>query len=354
MKKHIKRKNSFKVMFSKVAVETLCLSCLIACLIVCGFIMFFYKGEFTTEFVVVACLVVCSLAALIGSHLLLIKAKMFITPIEKVNEAVKKVALGDFDVRIEKETGKERIDEFIMLEQNFNKMAKELQSTNFMQKDFISNVSHEIKTPIATIKGFTEILQGDGLSEAEKKEYLNLIWEEAESMTRLCDNMLKMSRVDKQQIVRKSDEVDISEQIRKTIIFLSNKWEEKNQEFDINLDKFVIFTDKDLLSEVWTNIIDNAIKYSGENTVISIAGKQSNGKVIIKITDQGIGIDKSKIEHIFDKFYQCEESHKKQGNGLGLSIVKRIIELLDGEIYCESELGVGTSFYICLKIVGNL
>lgn len=349
MKSFFRHKKSLRVLFSKTAVTTMCLSCIVAFLLVCGGIVLFYDGEFTITLVMVSCLIVCLLATIIGIHILLVKAKMFIEPIEKVNNAVNSVATGDFSACIDAETGKNAIDEFVMLEQNFNKMTKELRGMDFMRKDFISNVSHEIKTPIAAIAGFTEILEGDGLSEEEKTEYLGLIKEEAMRLTRLCESMLNMSRLDNQEIVARKESVNISEQIRKSIIFLSDKWGNKNQEFDLFLENIVVESDPDLLYQVWVNLLDNAIKYAPENSVISIGGKEEGSLVSISIMDKGAGIEPQKIEHIFDQFYQCEESHKKQGNGLGLSIVKRIMELLDGEILCESTVGVGTTFTVKLK-----
>lgn len=154
--------------------------------------------------------------------------------------------------------------------------------------------------------------------------------------------MLRMSRLDNQQIVVKKDKVRVDEQLRKCIIMLSEKWSDKIREYELDFQELVIQSDSDLLMQIWSNLIDNAIKYSPENSTIWISGKIDEEFLIVTIKDEGKGISIDKQQKIFDKFYQCEESHKKQGNGLGLSIVKRIVELLGGTINCRSEALEGT------------
>jgi signal transduction histidine kinase len=215
-----------------------------------------------------------------------------------------------------------------------------------MRKDFMSNVSHEIKTPVAAITGFSEILLDGGLSVEEQQEYLNYLNEESIRLSRLCENMLRMSRLDNQYIVEKKQKVQIDEQIRRCIIVLNEKWSEKNIIFDLQLERNSLLSDYDLLFQVWTNLIDNAIKYSGQDGTIQIFTGIDDGMLTVTIRDEGIGIAKEKQARIFDKFYQCDESHKKQGSGLGLSIVKRILELLEGTIELTSEEGKGTSMTV--------
>ena len=228
-------------------------------------------------------------------------------------------------------------------------MVKELDSMDYMRKDFMSNVSHEIKTPISVITGFTEILIDGNLSDDERHEYLEVIYEESIRISKLCENMLKMSRLDSQVIVSNMSRIRVDEQIRKSIILLTEKWSNYYIDFSIYLDEVYITSDYDMLWQVWINLIDNAIKYSGDNSKIDISVKKSSNEVIkVIIKDNGIGIEEDKIHKVFDKFYQCEESHKKSGNGLGLSITKRIIELLNGTIECESKKGIGTTMVVTL------
>ena len=168
-------------------------------------------------------------------------------------------------------------------------------------------------------------------------------------ISRLCENMLHMSKLDSQVIVANLQKIRLDEQLRKCIILLSEKWSEKEIDFSINLEKVSIFSDADMLQQVWINLIDNAIKYSGENCKIDISVKRLNDKSVkVSIRDNGIGIEEEKLHRIFDKFYQCEESHKKSGSGLGLSISKRIVELLNGTIECKSKKDSGTTFEVTL------
>lgn len=345
---HVNKRLSLKVYYFLVSVITLCIACLISCGLVVLEIYFFYEGEITVIFTISMCLLVCIITMFIGSYMLFRVTNNIAKPIEKVTKEVSKVTTGDFSVYIPEDFKKPNIEELNALIDNFNKMAKELNSMDYMRKDFMSNVSHEVKTPIAAIAGFTEILLDDGLSNEEREEYLNLVYDEAIGLSRLCENMLCMSRIDSQQIIMRYETIRIDEQIRKCIIMLSEKWDKKFFEFCIDLMPIEFESDPDMLQQIWINVIDNAMKYSPRGSTIYISGKEENNRIVIKIKDEGIGIPKEKQAHIFEKFYQCEESRKKNGSGLGLSIVKRILELLDGKIICNSEESVGTEMIIIL------
>ncbi len=344
-----KKRIPLRVYYAKSTLFTLLIACIIACGFVCLGVTLFYHREFTIIAMLISCVIICFLTCLIGGHMLMHRAEVFINPIEEVNRAVNEVATGDFKIQAEGSHNATKIDELETLVENFNNMAKELDGMDYMRKDFMSNVSHEIKTPIAAITGFAEILKAGGLSQNENQEYLNLIYDEAARLSRICESMLAMSRLDNQTIVRKHDSIRIDEQIRKTVILMAEKWEHKAQEFELDLEETVINSDSDLLSQVWMNVIDNAMKYSDDGSTIYIKLKkisESKNLCRIIIRDEGEGIPPDKVNRIFDKFYQCDESHKKQGSGLGLSIVKRIIQLLGGTIYCKSEPGKGTSMII--------
>jgi signal transduction histidine kinase len=293
---------------------------------------------------------------IIGGIVLWHEALYITKPIIKINDGVQKVANGDFSVQLKFKKSHRKMlegyysDEIDELADNFNKMARELAGMDYMRKDFMSNVSHEIKTPVTAITGFSEILLDGGLNEEEQKEYLTYLNQESLRLSRLCDNMLRMSRLDNQCIVEKKQEVKVDEQIRHCIIMLSEKWSEKNINFELQLEKYSIISDYDLLFQVWTNLIDNAIKYSNQSGSIWISIGIEKKLLTVSIRDEGIGISKENLSKIFDKFYQCDESHKKQGSGLGLSIVKRIIELLDGTIECISEEGMGTTMTVSIPL----
>ena len=345
MKKQ-KSKLPFRIFYAKDSIEKIILSCLISCAIVCAGVLIFYHKPLTTVMMVALCLILCLLTCMIAEHFLVRSAGAFIEPIEIVNDSLKKVAKGDFSVEISPEVNEKHIEELEELIDNFNRTVHELNGMDYMRKDFMSNVSHEIKTPIASIMGFTEMLQDENLNDEERMQYLKLLNDEANRLSRLCSNMLKISRFDNQAIIAKDDSINVAEQIRKILIMMVEKWEEKEINLDIDVADFEIMTNKDLLLEVWINLFDNAFKYSDSGTTIHVKSEKVEDSFAIIIQDEGIGIPKEKITHIFDKFYQCDESHKKVGNGLGLAIVKRIIELLDYSISCESVEGCGTKFTV--------
>lgn len=351
-KKSGKVKMSLRLKLAFASIITLCMACCFACLLVILGFYYIYDKPMTATVGVIMCLIVCALTMLIGGAFLWHEALYITNPIIKISEGVKKVTDGDFTVQLEFTKSHRKLqegyyaDEIDELAYNFNKMARELSGMDYMRKDFMSNVSHEIKTPVAAITGFSEILLDGGLSVEEQQEYLNYLNEESIRLSRLCENMLRMSRLDNQYIVEKKQKVQIDEQIRRCIIVLNEKWSEKNIIFDLQLERNSLLSDYDLLFQVWTNLIDNAIKYSGQDGTIQIFTGIDDGMLTVTIRDEGIGIAKEKQARIFDKFYQCDESHKKQGSGLGLSIVKRILELLEGTIELTSEEGKGTSMTV--------
>ena len=336
-----------------VSILTFISSCIISTAITIGAIKIFYKEAITYEKLVLVCILILVLALIIAWFSLWVGAGHLTKPLIDVSNTVKQVAEGNFKVNIKRrDTTKceyEYINEVDELAKNVNKMVAELDGMDYMRKDFMSNVSHEIKTPIASITGFTEILLDGSIDESERQEYLEVINKESMRISRLCENMLHMSRLDSQVIVANLQKIRLDEQLRKCIILLSEKWSNKEIDFSIDLDEVNILSDYDMLQQVWINLIDNAIKYSGENCKIDISVKRLNDKSVkVSIRDNGIGIEEEKLHRIFDKFYQCEESHKKSGSGLGLSISKRIIELLNGTIECRSKKDFGTTMVVTL------
>lgn len=291
----------------------------------------------------------------IGSISLVLIATMIIAnitrkmlrPIGKITEATKKVASGDFTVHLETD----RKDEIGELTHNFNKMVKELNSIECLQKDFINNISHEIKTPITSIQGFAKLLQADDLSQEERKEYSAIIKEETDRLLYLSTNILKIAKLENQERLTNTEEICIAEQIRRTIGVLEPKWKEKNIKFEVDLKEDKIYGEKELLLQVWMNLIENAIKYSKPNGQIDIKIENLENNLIVKIKDYGKGMTKEESKKIFDRFYQVDKMHSEGGAGLGLTIVKRIIELSKGKIEVESDIDKGTTFIITLPIM---
>ena len=276
-------------------------------------------------------------------------ARKILGPIRQINEATKKISAGDFDIELQSD----REDEIGELTENFNIMAKDLNKIELLQKDFINNVSHEMKTPVSSIKGFAQLLEKENLTEEEKKEYIGIIVEESDRLLNISSNILKLSKLQNKEKLTNKTDVNISDQIRKIINVLENKWTEKNITIMANLPETIVFGDEELLYQMWMNLLDNSIKFTGENGSIDIDIRKNNSKIIVSIKDNGIGMTEEEKKKIFERFYQVDQSHYSEGSGLGLAIVKRIINLSGGKIDIESSKGKGSNFIVELPCEKN-
>ncbi len=276
-----------------------------------------------------------------------ITGEKILRPIRELNKATKKVSQGDFSIELPIVGNKE--DEFNILIDSFNKMTKELANMSMLHKDFISNVSHEFKTPISSIQGFATVLLNSELTE-EQKEYAQIITDEATRLSKLTTNILKLTKLENQIIITDKQYFYLDEQIRYVILLLQNEWSKKSISFNIELSKINYFGNQELLQQVWLNLIGNAIKFSNINGEITIKCYIDNKNIIVIILDNGIGMNEQTINHIFDKFYQGDKSHSSEGNGLGLPLAKRIIELCDGNIKVNSTIEKGSKFIIKLPL----
>ena len=272
-------------------------------------------------------------------------SKKFLKPIHELKKGMDQVKNGNFNIRIENEFHNETQD----LINNFNLMVEELQKSETLKSDFISNVSHEFKTPLSSIQGYATLLQDESLSKEDKDKYTKYIIDSTQKLNVLISNILKISKIDNQKIVIEQELFELDEQIREVVLSLEKEWTNKNIELDIDLDEVSIRTDKILLSHVWSNIIGNAIKYSYDNSKIEIKLRNENDKIKVTIKDYGIGIEEEKIPYIFNKFYQGDTSHSNEGNGLGLALVKGIVDLINGKIEVHSEVNKGTEFIVTLN-----
>ena len=273
-------------------------------------------------------------------------SRKIVNPIKKITDATKKVASGDFTIELETK----RNDEIGELTHNFNKMLKELNSIECLQKDFINNVSHEIKTPISSIQGFAKLLEADDLSKEERKEYAEIIKEESDRLLYLSTNILKLAKLENQERIMNKTKFNIAEQIRRTISVLEPKWKEKNIKFNVSLKEQEFLGEKDLMYQVWMNIIENSIKFSKQDGQIDVKMKTNQDSIIVEIKDYGIGMEEEEAKKIFDRFYQIDKSHTKPGAGLGMTIAKRIVELSGGKIEVTSKLNESTTFIVTLPI----
>lgn len=288
--------------------------------------------------------VILGISFIISLTLLCFISTLAVKQIKKLTKATNEVAEGNFDVKLET---KEK-DEIAQLIFHFNDMAKKLKNTAYIQKDFVNNISHELKTPIASIQGFAKVLKNKDLTE-EREEYLNIIIEESKRLENLSSNILKISKLENQDVLENQSKFALDENIRRAILLLQNKWIEKNIKFNLDLPTTYYYGNEELFLQVWTNIIENAVKFSRENGEINIGIEKSFDFIKVYIEDKGIGMNEEVVSHIFDKFYQKDDSRSASGYGLGLALVKRIVELSKGSIYVKSELNKGSTFIINLS-----
>ncbi len=279
-----------------------------------------------------------------GGIVMSFASKVVITPLTKLSTAMTRVAQGDFETQIETESRLEAIQDIYT---NFNLMVSELNATETLQTDFVSNVSHEIKTPITAIEGYATLLQdcSDPKSEAE---YVEKILSNTKRLSELVGNVLLLSKVDNKAIQAKKTTYRLDEQIRQAILMLESKWSAKNLEFDVDMDDVDYTGDKSLMFHVWNNLIDNAVKFSPCGGLIKISLKRSGDRIVFIIEDEGCGINDDEKNRIFNKFYQSDSSHKAEGNGLGLSLTKNILSLCGGEISVANSAKGGAVFTVNL------
>lgn len=229
----------------------------------------------------------------------------------------------------------------------FNHMAEDLAKTSYLQKDFISSISHEFKTPIASIKGYARLLQMEGLPPEEQREYINTIANQADRLARLSQTLLRLSSLEQQTAPASVTEFRLDEQLREVIVGLAPAWEDRNIDWDLSLEPVTLASDQELLRQVWINLIQNAVKFSEANTTIAI--KVTNEKeATVSVTDHGIGMDEETQKLIFNRFFQGEKSRSNEGVGLGLSLCKRIVDILHGKITVTSVKGEGSTFTVTL------
>jgi len=268
-------------------------------------------------------------------------------PIRQLMDSMDKLAAGEFDTRISAGKVMRRYPAFVQLAESFNSMAEQLQSTEILRGDFINNFSHEFKTPIVSIAGFAKLLKQDNADEKKRQEYLNIIEEESMRLSYMATNVLSLSKVENQTALTDVSSYNLSEQIRSCILMLEKQWSKKEISFSLLFDEHRIQASEDLMREVWINLLHNAIKYSPYLGEIKVEIDPRPERVQVHITNYGITIPKQKQERVFDKFYQVDESHAGEGNGVGLAIVQKIVQLHRGSVSVYSEEDV-TAFTVSL------
>lgn len=271
-------------------------------------------------------------------------------PVRRIINSLEKITHGDFDVRIS--NTREIIDsnKLNIIIDGINKMTGELSGVETLRTDFIANVSHELKTPLAAISNYGTLLQSHNLSEVQRIEYAKAVTDASRRLSGLITNILKLNKLENQQIYPVSKPYDLGEQLCECLLAFEEAWEKKNLEINADIaENVIISADSELLSLVWNNLFSNAVKFTDDGGKISVRLKEAEGYAIVTVADSGCGMSAETGKHIFEKFYQGDTSHAGQGNGLGLALVKRVVDITGGEISVQSELGKGSTFTVRLR-----
>ena len=290
---------------------------------------------------VVVVLVTGVACAIIGAALSLLTNKFLMHYVNDMLDGMEKLAGGKYETRLD--FGKSK--SFSVVSDSFNKLAEQLENTEILRTDFVNNFSHEFKTPIVSIKGLISLLRSGKVPEEKKSEYLRIIEEEIDRLAVMTTNVLHLSKIENQTIITDKTKFNLSEQIRTCILLDEKKWSERELLLELDFDEYEIIGSEDLLKQVWINLIDNAVKFSKRGSTLAVAitdnGTRDN-KLTVSVTNEGKQINEEEKQKIWQKFYQTEKIHSKSGNGIGLSIVKRIVELHGGEVGVESADGKNT------------
>lgn len=268
-----------------------------------------------------------------------------LTPLVKLSSASKEVARGNFDVTVSDSSKMEEVQSTF---RNFNAMVRELKSISTLSSDFIANVSHEFKTPLSVIEGYAMLLQDDRLTAQEREDYLNKILVNTRRLNTLVGNILMLSKMETKPLPEQYTRFRLDEQLRQVVAQLEPQWSAKGISFRVRLDEVELLGWEQVLPYVWSNLVSNAIKFSPSGSVIALTLLEQRECAVVTVSDRGCGMEPDVQERIFEKFYQCDTSHKAEGNGLGLALVRQIVELSQGVVEVESQPGKGSTFRVIL------
>ncbi len=275
-------------------------------------------------------------------------------PVRMIIRAAEQIMKGDFTARVPKIRSIDAQDGFDVIADCFNAIAQELSGMETLRTDFIANVSHELKTPLAVMQNYGTMLQQPGLSEEKRMEYAKAVTDASRRLANLITNILKLNKLENQQIYPKAETYDLGEQLCECLLAFESAWEEKELDIESDIaDGIMVDADAELLSLVWNNLFSNAIKFTEPHGRVSVSLRAEGGDAVVSVADTGCGISPEVGQHIFEKFYQGDTSHATQGNGLGLALVKRVIDIVDGDISVSSEVGAGSVFTVRLRRKAN-
>jgi len=319
--------------------------------IISGFSPWVFQLTFNPTFFLLTMLGVCTLIATVlvngfGAY--------YLRPLKRLIKATKEVKNGNFKVQVKKEK-RWRSEKYVAppsemgeLEDSFNEMVRELDGIELFRNDFINNFSHEFKTPIVSIRGFARELQSEDLGEEQRREYAQIIAEEADRLAKLSSSILELSKLENQRILTDKTEFDLDEQLRRCILLFEREWTQKRIEIIPELEEVTIYSNEELTERVWKNLISNAIKFTPDGGTVTVGLSADEESVTVTVADTGIGMTEEVRNHVFEKFYQGDPSHHRKGYGIGLTMVKRAVTLCGGEIFVESAVGEGSRFTVRL------
>lgn len=337
-----KRRLSLRTHFTLVVLAEIMYSVIIA-----FFLLYLFRHMGGENYLLPLTLWQIMLSILIGGTISAFLSRWFFSPITKLCDSMSQVSSGDFAVRLSTDSS---ISEIQNLYSSFNAMAGELEATEILQTDFVSNVSHEFKTPITAIEGYATLLQDEHCSAEEKAQYSDKILLNTKRLSELVGNILLLSKLDNQAIQSKKSRFRLDEQIRQSIVMLEPKWEKKDIYFDVDMETAEYVGNESILMHVWNNIIGNAIKFDPVGGYLGVRMTRRDDLILVSIEDSGPGISEEHKAHIFDKFYQSDSSHMEEGNGLGLALVKRILDQCGGTVTAENRLEGGCRFTVTLPL----
>jgi len=307
--------------------------------------------EYSAQGIRLFLFILMAASLVVGSVFSLLALRMPLTPINRLIHGLNLLAEGEYGIRFYPTTRVEKaMDEYQVvrdLTTSFNTLAAELENTEMLRSDFINNFSHEFKTPIVSIAGFAKLLKRGNLTEEQKTEYLDIIEEESLRLSAMATNVLNLTKVENQTILSDTSEYNLSEQLRTCVLLLEAKWTRKRLEPELDFDEIRIEGSEELLKEVWINLLDNAVKFAPEGSSILLKAEETAEAVTVTVKNEGPDIPPEAMGKIFNKFYQADESHATEGNGVGLAIVKRVVDLHGGTVGVKSQNGI-TAFTVRL------
>jgi signal transduction histidine kinase len=272
----------------------------------------------------------------IGAVLTAVTSRFPLKPVNAIINAMNRLASGNYKTRLHFGKYLGRHPTALEISRSFNNLAEELEKTEILRSDFIDNFSHEFKTPIVSIAGFAKLLKHGDLTEEQRAEYINIIEEESLRLSALATNVLNLTKVENQTILTGVSEFNLSEQIRNCFLLLESKWSKKNITPELDFGEYYIRANEEMLKQVWINLIDNAVKYGDDGTSVRVGITETEDHIFVSVSDTGVEIPPELRERIFRKFYQADESHSSEGNGVGLAVVKGIVRLHKGDIVVSS------------------